>query len=157
MDFAVNYVLRMVSGGILCALVLSVTGSSGAGGRILKMLCGLVMALLAISPLRELDTDSIRFTDPAITAQAEQAVQAGTEQAQQAMASIIKEQSASYILTKAAELSLELTVEIELEPDSMIPRAVTLSGSATPYEKETLSDYITQNLGIERSSIQWNH
>lgn len=156
MELAAQYVLRLVCCGILCAMILALAGESGSTGRILRLLCGLVMVFLALSPLRELDFRNIRFMDPAISYRAEQAAEAGDIQAKQAMASIIKDQSASYILTKAAELSLDLAVTVELDPETMVPIRAKLTGQATPYEKQILCDYITRNLGIERSFIQWN-
>lgn len=148
--------MKLVCGAILCALILAITGTDGPGGRMRRMLCGLFLAFLAISPLRELDLDSIRYTDPGISAQAQKASQAGTAQAQEAMAAIIKEQSEAYILTKAAELSVQISVEVELDGESRTPIAAEITGSVTPYEKEELCGFITQTLGIERSAIQWN-
>lgn len=156
MEAIASYVLKLCCGAVICALILSITGSNGPGGRLRVMLCGLFLAFLAISPLRELDLDELRYTDPGISAQAERITQAGTAQAKEAMAAIIKDQCGAYILNKAAELELSLTVELTLDPDSGAPVSAILSGSAAPYEKEVLSDYITQTLGIERSGIQWN-
>lgn len=156
MESIASYVLRLVCGAIVCALILSITGSSGAGGRLRVMLCGLFLAFLAISPLRDIDLSRISYTDPDISRQAKRLAQEGSAQAQEAMASIIKEQCATYILNKAAELSMELSVEVELDPDAGTPVSAVLHGSPTPYEKQLLSDYITQTLGIERSGIHWN-
>lgn len=155
MEAIASYVLKLSCGAVICALILSITGTNGPGGRLRVLLCGLFLAFLAISPLRELDLD-FRYTDPGISAQAEQIAQAGTAQAKEAMTEIIKDQCGAYILNKAAELDLSVTVELELDPDTGAPVWAVLTGSAAPYEKEVLSDYITQTLGIERSGIQWN-
>lgn len=156
MEAIASYVLKLVCGAVICGLILAITGSGGPGGRLRVMLCGLFLAFLAISPLRELDLDDLHYIDPGISAQAEQVAHAGTARAKEAMAAIIKDQCGAYILNKAAELQLSLTVEVELDPDTGEPVSTLLNGTAAPYEKEVLSDYITQTLGIERSGIQWN-
>lgn len=156
MDYVSNYVMRLACGALVCGLILAITGTNGPLGRLRQMLCGLFLAFLALSPLRDMDLRSIQYTDPSISSQARQVAQAGSDQAKEAMASIIKEQCCAYILNKAAESHLSLGVEVELNPDTGEPEGVVLTGDASPYEKESLSDYITQTLGIERSGIQWN-
>lgn len=155
MDAIAGYILRLVCGAIVCALILALTGTGGASGQLRKMLCGLFLAYLAISPLRNMDIGKIVFQDERIALQAERYVQAGTDQARTAMEDIIKAQCASYILTKAEELRLLPGVEVELNPQTGEPVSVALRGEATPYEKAVLCDYIMQTLGIERSGIQW--
>lgn len=156
MEAVASYVLRLVCGAVVCGAILSITGASGPGGRLRSMLCGLFMAFLALSPLADLSPDTFVYLDPEISAQAERLAGEGSAQAKEAMAVIIKEQCEAYILNKAAELQLSLTAEVELDPDSGAPVSASLRGSAAPYERGVLSDYITQTLGIERSGIHWN-
>ena len=155
MEAIASYILRLVCGAAVCALILSLTGSDGAGGRLRTMLCGLFLAYLAISPLTSLDLGDLHYTDPGIAARAEALARSGDEAAKEAMAQIIKEQCGAYILNKAEELSLTVSAEVELEPDTGVPVSVRITGSAAPYERETLIDYIIQTLGVERSAIQW--
>lgn len=156
MDYVSSYVMRLACGALVCGLILAIAGTKGPSGRLRQMLCGIFLAFLALSPLRDMDLGHIQYTDPGIASQAQQIAQAGSDQAKEAMASIIKEQCCAYILNKAAESHLSLTAEVELNPDTGEPESVVLSGDASPYERESLSDYITQTLGIERSAIQWN-
>lgn len=156
MEAFASYVLRLVCGAMVCGLILSLTGASGPGGRMRTMLCGIFLAFLAISPLAELELDRLRYTDPGIAREARDLAEDGSAQAKAAMAVIIKEQSVTYILSKAAELSVELSAEVELDPESGCPVSAQLKGSPTPYEKQVISDYIAQTLGIERSNIRWN-
>ena len=156
MEKIAEYVLRLVCASVLSSVLLSITGTSGSSGRIRQMLCGIFVAFVAISPLREINLRNISFPDTGIALQAERFVQAGTQQARSAMEEIIKEQCASYILSKAEELRLQPDITVELDPDTGVPVGITLSCTATPYEKSVLSDYLIQTLGIERSAIQWN-
>lgn len=156
MEAVASYVLRLVCGSIVCSLILTLTGVSGVVGRMIRLLCGIFLSFLALSPLAELDLGNLRYVDPGIALEARDLAECGTVQAKEAMAVIIKEQCVTYILNKADELSLELTAEVELEAETGIPVSAVLHGSPTPYAKQILSDYITQTLGIERSRILWN-
>lgn len=156
MEALASYVLRLVCGAMVCGILLSVTGTSGTTGRLRRLLCGLFVAFLVISPLRELDLTSFELEDLPVMAQGEALSQAGTDQARKAMEEIIKQQCTAYILTKAESLRLAPVVEVELDPETHRPVAVKLECQVTPYEKAVLTDYITQNLGIERSCVLWN-
>lgn len=150
-----EYILRLVCGALICGLILSLTGADGPGGKLRSMLCGLFLAYLAVSPLVNLELGDLTYMDPHIAAQAEELAQAGALDAKDAMAQRISEQCDAYILNKADELALTLTAEVTLDPDSCVPVSVRITGTAAPYDRETLIGYITNTLGIERSNIQW--
>lgn len=156
MEAVSGYIFRLVCGGIICALILTIGGSEGVSGQVRKLICGLFLFYLALSPLKEMNLDRIAFTDPEISRSARRYAEAGKEEAAEAAALFIKDQCASYILTKGAELSLNLEAEVFLEGVTGVPVSVTLYGNPTPYEKETITDYIIHTLGIERSEIHWN-
>lgn len=155
MEAVASYVFRLVCGAIVCAFILAITGTGGPGGRIRSVLCGMFLAVLAISPLRNLELGKVEFLDPSIASQAEQLAREGEEAAKETMIQIIKDQCRAYILNKGDELALSVEAEVILDPDSGIPESVRILGDASPYEREALIDYITRTLGIERSRIQW--
>lgn len=155
MEAVSGYLLRLVCGAVVCSLLQSLTGADGPGGKVRSLLCGLFLAYLAISPLSDLEFGDLRYTDPGITARAEELTRAGEQTAREAMASRISEQCQAYILNKAEELALDLEAEVFLDPDTGIPVSVRISGSAPPYHREAILSYITRTLGIERSGIQW--
>lgn len=155
MEEIAGYVFRLVCGAIVCGLILAITGTGGPGGKIRTMLCGMFLAVLALSPLTDLDLGDLGFLDPGITARAEELADAGDRAAKEAMAQIIKEQCEAYILNKADELSLTVEADVALDPETGVPASVRIRGLAQPYEREVLIDYIIRTLGIERSGIQW--
>ena len=155
MEAIAEYLLRLVCGAAVCSLLLTLTGSGGPGGKLRKVLCGMFLAYMAIAPLAELELGDLRYTDPGITARAEELARSGEQSAREAMALSISGQCEAYILNKADELALEVEAEVTLDPESGIPVSVRISGSAAPYDRESLISYITRTLGIERSSIQW--
>lgn len=156
MEVVSGYIFRLVCGSIICALVLVIGGTAGVSGQVRKLICGLFLFYLALSPLKQLNLDRISFTDPEISRSARRYAKEGKEEAAEAIALFIKDQCASYILTKGAELSVSLDADVYLEEQTGIPVSVKLYGAPTPYEKEMLTDYIIHTLGIERSEIHWN-
>lgn len=151
MDAIAGYVLRLICGSAFCALLLSFTGNGG----LMKSLCALYLAFLAISPLRELDPSDLFSPDPWFRMEAQRISGEGQEQAREAFSEIITEQYRAYILSRAAELSLTPEVHVETDAESGRITRVALRAQATPYEKNALTDLIRQNLGVERSCIHW--
>lgn len=149
--------MTLVCGGILVSLVLAIGGSTGPGGHIRKMLCGMFMALIAISPLRSFDFSDLDNPWQDYSAVAQSASRAGISQATDTMISIISEQTEAYILDKAEAMGVSVNVDIEVDPDSFQPVFATITGPVTPYEKEMISGFLTKDLLIERSAQQWRN
>lgn len=147
-----DYVLRLICGSTLCALILSVSGS----GKLLKSLCGLYLAFLAISPLRTLDPEELFLPDPWFSMEAQRLAWQGQLQSRETFCEIISGEYRAYILSRAAELSLTPEVTVQVDSETGLITHVQLTAQATPYEKNVLTDLIRQNLGVERSSIHWS-
>ena len=85
--------------------------------------------------------------------EAEAAAAVGEEAASNNMAQVIKANTEAYILDKAAAMEVELNVEIIL--DGLIPDKAVLCGAVSPYARSTLSQWITQQLGIPGEAQSW--
>lgn len=155
MDAIANYILSLCCGAIICSIILSVGNSGGAGGSLRRMICGLFLAFLAISPLRDIDLQEFAEEIHTYTDDAEDAANAGIAQTEDAVAAVISQQAEAYILDKAAALSLELEVCVNVDEETMLPTSVELSGDASPSQKQVLTDYIRETLGIEENDQQW--
>lgn len=151
MSAAARYLLTLVCGAMVCALTESIAGN-GPGSGVRKLICGLFMAFLVISPLKTLDLPDLDLQS--YSRDAEAAAEAGQEQAEQARLDIISGSAEAYIWNKAAGMGLDLEISVELDGDG-IPCAVTLAGSVTPYEKASLSDMIAGDLGIGKEAQTW--
>ena len=157
MNAVARYLMTLVCGGILVSLVLAIGGNSGSGAHIRKMLCGMFMALIAISPLRSFDFSDLDNPWHDYSAMAQSASSSGISQATDTMISIISEQSEAYILDKAEALGVSVNVDIEVDRESFQPVFATITGRVTPYEKEMISGFLTEDLLIERSAQQWRN
>lgn len=151
-----RYVMTLVCGALICGVILSIGTPSGAGYRLRKMICGLFLAFLAIAPLKEIEFRDFTREFGEYSQEAEAAAAIGQSQAEAAILDIIKSRCESYILDKAADLNVTIHVRVEVDEASQLPAAAELEGDVTPYEKQVLSDYITQELGIEKEAQNWN-
>ena len=145
------YLLRLICAAILTALVDALAGS-GAGSGIRRLTAGIFLTLVAFSlpgnlELPELDLDQYRR-------QAELAVSDGKEQASAAQSDIISESLTAYIGTKAGELGLTVTAELTLD-EEFRPRAVVLTGVASPLQRQELTDTLVRELGLAKEAVTW--
>lgn len=143
------YLLGVLCAAFLCSIVTSI-GGAGQGTR--KLLCSVFLALSLLHPLGSLELPQLSL-DP-FRDEAEKAVQYGQTQARDAQNDIITDALEAYILTKASELDLTVEASVTLTADGL-PDSVTLTGRASPSEREALSSSITAALGLGKEDIRW--
>lgn len=155
MEAIADYILNLCCGALLCAIVLSIGDSGGTGGKTRRMICGLFLAFLVISPLRDMDLSEFTEELENYTDEANAAADAGAAQSRSAMIAVISERTESYILDKAAALSIELEARVTVDTETLLPVSVELNGNATPEQAQVLTGYIRDTLGIEENHQQW--
>lgn len=144
-----GYLMRLICAAILCALIDALCGT-GAGMR--RLTAGIFLTLVAFSlptefALPELDPD--RFFR-----EAEQAVAQGEALARDARAECITEGCEAYVWSKAEDMGLEVSVEIVLD-EALRPCAVTLSGAASPLQRQELCEALCAGLGMGEEDVVW--
>lgn len=144
-----EYLLGILCAAFLCAIVTSV-GGAGQGTR--KLICGVFLALSVLHPLGSFDLPELSL-DP-ILEEARDAARDGQTQALAAKTDIITDALEAYILSKASELDLTVEAAVTLTADGL-PDSVTLTGPASPWEREQLSGAITAALGLGKEDIRW--
>lgn len=150
-----EYLIGVTAAALLCALVgkLSVSGMSGA---VIRMICGVFMAMAVVAPWATLRLDAPLELVTNVQSDAEAIVSQGENSAREAMAGIISGQVRTYILDKADAMGLDLEVSVELtDADLPVPVAVTLKGEISPYHKGVLGDAIRDDLGIGKEAQTW--
>ncbi len=140
------YVLRLLCGAVVCALIRSICDR-----QIVKLLCGAYLAGLALSPVAQLEWELPDLD--AIRREAQAAVSDGTRQAESAQDAIIKERCEAYILDEAAVLGLRLTVEVDVAQGK--PAAAIMTGDVGAGDRQILSTQIARNLGIGKEAQTW--
>ena len=156
MDGLRDYVLQITATALICAVTLRFARGGGAAKKIIKLLCGIVLACSIIQPVRHLDISAIDEITFGFQEEAEAAVLWGKNEAYTAWIDSITERTEAYILEKAKAMNVDLVVEVELSDDeSPVPVAVSLSGNVAPYVKSVLSDTISQELKIPKEKQIW--
>lgn len=144
-----EYLPGVICAAFLCSIVNAI-GGEGRGTR--KLVSGVFLALALLHPLGTLELPEFPL-DP-ILRKAEEAANDGTAQASAVRNGIITEAVEAYILTEAEALGLTLDVHVALAPDGT-PVSVTLSGPASPSEREALSTHLTKTLGLRKEDLHW--
>ena len=132
--------------------LLRITAGAFAGA----MLCGLLMLLLALTPLAELDYDSLAEAISRLELEKEEARTGIEIQNQELVASIISGRVQTYILDKASSLGMQISVELEMETRAATPypSGVTIRGTVTP-QKQQLQTYLEQTFAIAPERQVW--
>lgn len=151
-----GYLLSITAAALLLALVQALL-PQGAARRTAAMVGGLLILLTVLSPLAKLDYDSLAKSIAQLQMETE-TMRTGIEVgSRDLMAGIIKQRCETYILDKAEQMGLELRVEITVSSgaDYPYPTAVTLQGTAAERQKQMLTAYIVENLGIPAAQQEW--
>ena len=144
-----NALFRVVAAALAVSLI-NVIPVKRSIRRVICAGCGAFLLLTVLTPLLRLqdvepkDYLSQFQIDEALI---DDALQDGQTRAQ----ALITEQTEAYIWDKAAALGAEVRAKITLAALSehySYPYAVTLTGRWTPAQRQALSDYIAQTLGI---------
>ena len=151
-----SYIFSVTVAGILCAIITSILGDKGTYGTIIKMLAGIFLAVTMISPLGNLRLGNLEQEIQDWRVDGNAVASQGQEMSTGAMIAIIKEETEAYILDKAASLGVTLSVEVMVE-DGNVPRlsGVQLSGQVSPYARQQLSTWISNDLGISKENQKW--
>ena len=156
MEVVRGYLLRLTAGAFLSAGLLALI-PKGTSKKAAAVLCGLVMLLLALTPLARLDYDALSEAISRLELEKEEARTGIEIRNQELVARIISGRVQAYILDKAASLGLTVTVELEMETRAATPypKAVTIHGEATPVQKQQLQQYLEQTFAIPVQRQVW--
>ena len=151
-----QYLLSIVAAALLVSICNTLVEKKGAISSVIRLITGIVLALLVVSPWTDL-----RISDPLhsfsyIDADAAMVVQQGKQVAQNEVSQSIKEQMEAYILDKAFDLGMHISAEVHLTEE--IPpciKSVSIYGSASPYAKGQFKRQICNDLGITEECLTW--
>ena len=149
------YILKIIASAIISAVVCSSFDSKKATGKILRILTGILMITIILSPLKTLSFYGISDHLDSISTDAQAYVEEGKLVTQTHTSALIKEHTEAYILDKAINMGLDVAVEVELNETDSIPCGITISGDVAPYEKGVLCEFIEDTLGIAREHQTW--
>ncbi len=152
-----EYLLSVTAGAILCGILGSLVGEKGAFSGLYKLISGLVLCFLMISPLVNIElSDFTQFADELIS-QGDQAVREGEESRDEMLRQIITDETRAYIMDKAQSYGAEVTVQITLsDSDPPVPVSCQIQGAVSPYVRQQLTLAVEAELGIPEENLTWN-
>lgn len=156
MEWLRQYLLSITSAALICAVLRVLVGTKDAAGKIVHFLAAVFLCLSVVSPVLKISVELPMDLAGQLRLQGMQAVSAGEKDAADAMAAVIKERTEAYILDKAASCGLDLKVYLELsEGMPPIPVLVSIQGKCAPYGRQTMSQWLEQELGIGKEAQIW--
>lgn len=152
-----QYLLTVTAASILCGILVTLLGKKSASGSIVKVLCGLFLSVSVVAPWAKIQLlDLATYTDN-LQLEASQYAANGENTASEELAAIINQQTQAYILDKADSLGLDIAVEVTLnDQEPPVPYTVVITGSAAPYAKEVLSQFIANDLSVPKERQKWS-
>lgn len=153
MNELLQYMSAMVTSAVICTIVSAVTENCSAKQAV-KFLCGVVMTVTVLTPLKSFKFDRIPEINEIYTRDSNQLVSDGSAMAERAKETLIKENVQAYILDKARELNADLTVEVAIG-ENRTPTGAILEGEISPYGKDRLSEILEKELGITKEKQTW--
>ncbi len=156
MDGIRAYILSITAAAIISGILSSILGKKGTIGTVGTMLCGIFLSIAVVRPLAKIQVEGWSDWIDQLSLDAGYAVSDGEKIASTAMADIIKSEAEAYILDKAASMELSLEVSVTVNDEQLpTPESVLIRGPISPYERNTLSRMIAQDLGIAKENQQW--
>lgn len=157
MDRIGQYLLSIVAAALLISISNTLIEKKGAISSALKLITGIVLAMLIVSPWTDIRLDDPGYSLSCIEAEAASVVQQGERAAQNEISAYIKAQTEAYILDKAFALGLDVSVDVTLTED--VPPSVAsvlIHGSAAPYTKKRMNLLICEDLGVTEECLTWS-
>ena len=151
-----NALFRVVAAALAVSLI-SVIPMKRSLRRVISTGCGALLLLTVLTPLlrlRDVDPRDYLSQYEIDDSMIDEAMRDGQTRAQ----ALITEQTEAYIWDKAAALGAEVRAQVTLAALSehySYPYAVTLTGRWTAAQRQALSDYIAQTLGIPPERQTW--
>ena len=150
------YILSVVASAVICGSLQTLFGKKGGTATLISALCGIFMAFVLITPLRELDFSVYGDYFTGFMEEAEAVVQEGENDALQEQRIFIKKETEAYILDKAVSLGADISVSVTVSDSApLTPIKITIKGAVSPYVKKVLKSYLEEQFGIPEEAQIW--
>lgn len=151
-----EYLLSVTAGAVLCGVLSSLTGEKGSQAGIFRLVSGLFLCFLVISPLTRVQLTDLTDLAGELLTDGEIAAQDGADHYKESLRRIITDETRSYIMDKARSYGAEIQVEITLsEDDPPVPQTCVIQGRLSPYVRQQLKKILIQDLGIPEENQTW--
>ena len=156
MDGIREYLISVTAAALLCGILKSLVGEKGNSAALVRLICGIFLALTVIRPLKELNLQDFSLLPTGLLEEARLTSGEGEEYTRQAKEDLIIQQCEAYILDKAQTLEASIQVEIQISQEGEpIPAGSIITGNLSPYARNQLSKTLEEDLGIPQEDQKW--
>jgi hypothetical protein len=149
-----------ITGAALIAAAVRMLTPDGRVRRVVTLVCGLVMIIALISPIKRFDPESLVAFSERYQEEGRAAAAGAQISEEKLMRRIIEERTAAYILDKGRSLGIDdliATVTAEkLEDGTYVPKSARLKTRAGEAARRKLEEAITAELGIPAEELNWS-
>ena len=156
MDGIREYLISVTAAALLCGILKSLMGEKGNSAALVRLICGIFLALTVIRPLKELNLKDFSLLPTGLLEEARLTSGEGEEYTRQAKEDLIIQQCEAYILDKAQTLEASIQVEIRISQEGdPVPVGSIITGNLSPYARNQLSKTLEEDLGIPQEDQKW--
>ena len=112
MDRVAEYILGITAAGVICAIVKHMIGEKNVSSGIIRVVCGIFMAVTVLSPLVTIRLKDMEFLVDEFRLSGQAAAGQGVDMANEALEDIIKQETEAYVLNEVNRLGLDLCVSV---------------------------------------------
>ncbi len=125
-------------------------------GKILRLVSGILVLLVVVSPLLEVDLDTIATAMRENFSSDSSMLEDVRESSQRQLAEQIKRATELHIEQTAANMGVLIQAKVRVNDDKIpTPISVEMIGVLEAEELATLSEYIAKNIGIPKERQEW--
>lgn len=151
-----KYLFAVIAVCLLISICKTFIPSKGIVGSVFKLVCGVILASVLISPVTNFPTNDLQSFYGSIHSDAVSITNKGEEIAKAELSNSIEESLKAYICDKASAINLDLDIQILLNNETIPqPKEVRINGNASPYAKKQLIQIICRDLAIGEENIKW--
>lgn len=151
-------ILALTGSAAVCALAMAVCPEGRVKG-VLRLVCGVVMAVALLSPFLRFDPDAYAAALARYRDTAEEAAAMGTKAQRGMERSIIQADCAAYILDKASSLGVRCEARVTArwsgENGCFYPYEAVIACSGGEKTRSALEAFIASELGIPAERVTW--
>ena len=151
-----EYLLSVTAAAVLCGVLNRLMGEKTSFSGLLRMISGLFLCFMVISPIARLDLSDFSRLAQDIIPGGQSAVTEGQEIRQESLGQIIRDEARAYIMDKARAYGADIQVEVILsEEDPPRPQGCIISGAVSPFVRQQLQKILVTELMIPEENHQW--
>ncbi len=152
-----QYLLSVIATTLIVSISNVLIEKKGAVGSALKLVTGLVLATVIVSPWADFHIDDLEHLYFNAESEAAHHIQEGQTAARSEISAYIIEHTQAYILDKASILGLDISAVVILTNNSRQSiDSIKITGTASPYARTRLTQLICEDLGITEERLIWS-